>query len=64
MSKLLQGENIQYNQVTLTFVQLGGGMKCLMTRFTKLAQPVDIFQEEKLWMGCVNKTIPNPYACL
>lgn len=58
----LQGQNIQYNQVT--FVQLGGGIKCLMTRFTKLAQSVDIFQEEKVWMGCVNKTVPNPYACL
>lgn len=42
----LQGQNIQYNQVT--FVQLGGGIKCLMTRFTKLAQSVDIFQEEKV----------------
>lgn len=58
----LQGQNIQYNQVT--FVQLGGGIKCLMTRSTKLAQSVDIFQEEKVWMGCVNKTVPNPYACL
>lgn len=58
----LQGQYIQYDQVA--FVQLGGGIKCLMTRFTKLAQIVDIFQEEKLWMGCVNKTVPNPYACL
>lgn len=58
----LQGQNIQYNQ--MTFVQLGGGIKCLMTRFTKLAQSVDIFQEEKIWMGCVNKTVPNTYAWL
>lgn len=45
---LSRRENPTQLRYAPTSVQLGGGVKRLMTRFMLLAQPVDIFQKEKL----------------